>query len=246
MRTPSPPGYSARCSAAQAGAPRWLLASALSLFLFAPPASAATGLTAGSGAGVPGGALLIPISLNSDASVAALQFDLAAASSLLVSDGAVAANQSAGLRVLSREVSPGIRRVLVYRTDGLPLPGGELVSIPFLIAANASPGTIPLKLDNVVLSDLQFGRLPADQAAGAVTIASGETIEFRSVRFDEAGAFQLELRASAGRQIRIEVSSDLKSWTLLTTESAAGGAVRIVDANSGGAATRYYRASAAP
>jgi hypothetical protein len=206
----------------------------------------ATELRVGTGIGTPGGNALVPVTLSTDTSVIALQFDISASSPGLASDGAVAATALNRIRVASRELSPGLRRVLIFTQDSQPLPNGTLVNLPFSIAANASVGTTTVSPAQVLISNPQFGLVPYTASAGSITISSGSIAEFKSALFDATGVFQLELSATAGRSYRIEASPDLKSWSPLLTEFAVNSLLRVADTNAPRSPARFYRALTLP
>jgi hypothetical protein len=164
----------------------------------------------------------------------------------LASDGAVVAAALDRIQVASRELSPGVRRVLIFTQDSQPLPNGALLNLPFSIAANASAGTTTLSLGEVLISNPQFGPVPSTATAGAITITSGQTAEFKSALFDKTGVFQLELSATAGRSYRIELSPDLKTWSPLVTELAVNSLLRVADTNTVRSPARFYRALTLP
>ena len=141
--------------------------------IVATSAHAAAELKVSAGSGSPGSSVPIPVSLASDTPVLALQFDLAYPPASLISDGAVLSDPASGLTLVSRETSPGHRRVIIYSPLSKPLPNGPLVSIPFNIASDAASGTAKLSLDTVILADAQFQQVASIlETDGALTITS--------------------------------------------------------------------------
>jgi hypothetical protein len=61
-----------------------------------------------------------------------------------------------------------------------------------------------------------------------------------------AGQFVLGLNVEPGRQYRIEYSTDLRTWTTLTTVNSGHGVLTFTDTTSVGSARRYYRAIQLP
>ena len=61
-----------------------------------------------------------------------------------------------------------------------------------------------------------------------------------------SGQFVLGLDVEPGRQYRIEFSTDLRTWTVLTTVNSGHGVLTFTDTASVGSARRYYRAIQLP
>ncbi|MBI2925577.1 MAG: hypothetical protein HYY24_07725, partial [Verrucomicrobia bacterium] len=60
-------------------------------------------------------------------------------------------------------------------------------------------------------------------------------------RLDAAG-FHLQLRAESGQAVRLQRSTDLKTWTDWQTVTGTGSSQPLVDENAGADPVRFYRA----
>lgn len=207
-------------------------------------------VTAGTGTGAPGTSATVPLSFTSDLPVTAAQFDLVYPAASVSSDGGILSDEAAGLISVSRAISPGKRRFVIYSAGSKPLPSGALVQLSFHIPAQAAAGLVKLSLENAILSDATGHRVsPATLNAGALTITSGpppEEVRFTSALFDATGALQLQLSAPAGGLYALQRSLDLRTWTSFSTNSAPGGTARATDPSASGTPHRFYRAVLLP
>lgn len=82
--------------------------------------------------------------------------------------------------------------------------------------------------------------------AGAVTLNWAQTVASPIVltrpRLVDAGAVQFTLRGDPGDRYDVEVSPDLRTWTVLASVSNTTGEVVYTDRTTVGAARRFYRA----
>lgn len=60
------------------------------------------------------------------------------------------------------------------------------------------------------------------------------------------GSFQVRVRGIDGQAFRLEASTDLANWLLLTSDSLLGGLFDFVDAEASNLPTRFYRAGPVP
>ena len=217
-------------------------------FLCAPYRMAAgTELAMGTGTGTPGTLVVVPITLATEAPVLAVQFDLLSPPGSLTSQGAIANDSSSLISVHSREVEPGVRRVLVYSRNSAPLPNGVLASIAFQIPPATPFGRTPLSLRGAVVSDGSFRPAgPLTLTEGAVIVASALSAQFVAALFDSQGVLHLELTAAGGRTLSVQASPDLRFWTNLTLNLPASGSIQLTDTNAVTAPYRFYRAIVTP
>lgn len=145
--------------------------------LAAMPAMAAPDLFAGTGSGEPGQSVLIPVTVDTDGSVAALQLDLSFDASLLSVTGSVAGGALADHVFDWQEVAPGQVRLIFTTASASALSNGVLATLTLLIDDEAEPGTIPLMLDSVVQSDaLSILVNPTGLTDGSVEVLDGGTV----------------------------------------------------------------------
>ena len=134
---------------------KFALWSCLALFSTASFAQPAPSLGAGAADAAPGQAVTLPITLNSSATVVALQFDLGFDPSV-ISPAGITAGPALGGHVLDYQQVAAGRVRIVITTDSLAVLGdGSLGEMALQVAPGAMPGDYPLVLSNVVLADQQ-------------------------------------------------------------------------------------------
>lgn len=122
----------------------------------ASSAFAAPSLTVGAVSGAPGATVNVPVSISNDSSVSALQFDVLFDAAKISAVGVPtrgAALASTDHDLDSNLVSSGRFRVLLLSNSLTVVPNGEIVVIPFTIAANAPLGSVTLTLSDVEMVD---------------------------------------------------------------------------------------------
>jgi hypothetical protein len=156
------------------------------VMVFSTAVWAQPNLQIGSGSGVPGGAVSVPVTFTNSGSVAALQFDLQYNSANLTA-GSLTSGAALSPHVLySSAPSSGALRVVIIPPVVSPLPAtntGILVNIPLTISASANPGNYPLAISNpsVVFSDgsahlVGPGTLSNGQVTVQATVGSPEMV----------------------------------------------------------------------
>ncbi|HTD87530.1 MAG TPA: hypothetical protein VK850_13205, partial [Candidatus Binatia bacterium] len=111
---------------------------------------------------------------------------------------------------------------------------------------------LPEKLESVVIClrpSLLAGPLPGyvigRPSEAAAVIADNDTPDIRCISLSD-GVFHLCQPAPDGQCFRVECSTDLQQWTVLSTVTALEGAVRYADAEGIAYEHRFYRAIPVP
>lgn len=72
--------------------------------------------------------------------------------------------------------------------------------------------------------------------------ASDSQVKLQNCVREANGTFRFQVAAPAGATLMVESSTDLVTWTLVSTGLASGGVFEVVDAAAANQARRYYRA----
>ncbi len=96
-----------------------------------------------------GESLLLPMSIAGTSPVVAMQFDVRFTKAVVDVLGPIAAGDS-NHRVMSREVSEGLRRVVVFSRSNATLPKDVVIDVPMVMAAsNGGPVAPVLKIEGL-------------------------------------------------------------------------------------------------
>ena len=204
-------------------------------------------LSVGSTVGVPGSTVQVAINYTTDTNAPSLQFDLVYSTNYLSSGEPVAGNGLSDHLIGSNEVSPGLRRVLIFSFSNAPITNGVLVFVPFTIATNVPDQDEPLVLTNVVVSSADAQVVPASATNGTLAIAVLPP-QFSSIAPTNGGVIHLQLAGTAGRSYSIQATTNLQSpqWTTLQTGVATNGVLEFDDVSAGLFPRRFYRALVVP
>ena len=208
----------------------------LSAGLWAGSVWGQTSLSVGTVPAYPGTTVTVPMSLRQGSSAVAAQFDVAFNSSKVS-----ALEPALGFRLTnhvlrSRQVAPGVRRVLIYSLANSAMAGTNLspASLPFTVAPNEFVGSGPISPTNVVLARAD------GQAMTQPTLFSG-AIFTRPVNYLPNGTAQFFLPSEPDRSYLIQASSDLKSWVDLVQTNAVSSFLNLIDADAALYPQRFYR-----
>ena len=140
----------------------------------ATSALAAPSLTAGAVTGSPGATVNVPVSISNDSGVTALQFDVLFDAAKISAVGVPtrgAALASTDHDIDSNLVSAGRFRVLILSNSLQVVPNGEIVIIPFTIAASAPTGvSVPLTLSDVEMVDANANVVASSLTHGHIDV----------------------------------------------------------------------------
>lgn len=127
-------------------------------------------LDVGTVSGVPGATVSVPVDVITDQSIAALQFDLNYAPTLVTPTGATLGAAASDHRIASAVVS-GRYRVVIYSPTNAPLVPARLANVTFTIAAGATAQTVPIVIQSVVLSSAAAVSIPTTALdPGSITV----------------------------------------------------------------------------
>src|SRR5687767_6804615 len=115
--------------------------------------SAQISVSVGNVPGYPGGTVSVPVSLRQAADKAvAAQFDVAFNAGKVSAADSLGTVRLANHTVKSREITPGVRRTLVYSLNNTNVRGtnGPIVQMPFTVSSQETIGSGPLTLANVI------------------------------------------------------------------------------------------------
>jgi Cohesin domain len=195
-------------------------------------------ISVGSSPAYPGVSISVPVALTGASNVVAAQFDVAFNPARVTSAGALPTPASAQEMVLSREIAPGVRRVLVFSLNNGVITNRELARMPFTVAPQEYAGSGPLTPVNAILA--------TDDASALVpvTLNSG-TIFMRPVNLLPDGHVQFFLPATPDQRYFIQATTNLVDWINLSTNIATGAFLESVDVDAAAYPYRFYRWQAA-
>ena len=207
---------------------------AIAMALSADPLVAQTLLSVGSTPAYPGATVNVPVNLAHATNVVAAQFDVAYDASRVSSSAVVPDPHSTRHTVVSREIAPGLRRVLVFSRQNAAITNRSPVSVPFTLSSAEYNGSGPLTPSNAILA-----RNDAT-AVDPLSLISG-TIFVRSVYRFPDGHVQFFLPATPDQRYYVQASSDLEQWVNISTNVAAGTFMDLVDVDAASFDYRFYR-----
>ena len=222
---------------------RLLLAAAIAACGPMHSARAAAGLTGGNAFGPPGATVAFPIRFDSDVPVVAVQFDVVFDETRLTSEPGAAGGAAADHVATSASTSAGVRRVILYSASNAALKNGTLVNIPFRIAPATPEGTLTVSLTNVLLANAGANSVtPVSLTAGHFSITTAMPALLEPLERNPDGTVQFTFTGTSGRTYITEASTDLISWTPISTNQLSGTLTNITDTAAGGLTRRFYRA----
>jgi hypothetical protein len=138
--------------------------------------------------------------------------------------------------VKSRQIAPGVRRTLAYSLSNTNVPGtnGPIVTLPFTVSPQETAGSGPLTPGNVILAR-------ADGTALAPVGLSAGTIFVRTVNLLPDGHVQFFLPSTNDQRYAIQATSNLVDWVNISTNTATGEFMDLLDVDAAGLPYRFYR-----
>lgn len=128
-------------------------------------------LDVGTASGTAGSVVSVPVDLATDQAIAAMQLDLTFPSTVVTPTAAVLGG-SASNHVLASAVVGSVYRVVIYSTTNAPLTSGRLTNVTFTISGAATPQTVPIGIQGVVLSSASaVGIATTGLDAGSITVS---------------------------------------------------------------------------
>lgn len=209
--------------------PTWALLGLTSLAVASEPR-----LTLGNAPGYPGAPTSVPLLLRDATNVVALQLDVTFNPDTV---GATpdAMTQSIGGRVVkSREIAPGVLRVLVYSRNNQAFTNISLGRLPFTVQPGVYTNSGPIIPHNIIALAKDTSEVKP------VTLESG-TIFSAPVNVNPDGSASFFLASQPGLRYVLEYSPDLFQWTPFATNVASSEFLETLDIEAPGSETRFYR-----
>jgi hypothetical protein len=206
----------------------------LGLALWSGWATGQTTLSVGNVPAYPGGSLLVPIGWNRASNVVAAQFDLAFDPSRVTGGAALSHLPGSGQIVLSRELSPGVRRVLVFSLQNSVITNRSPVQLPFTVSPSEYISSGPLTPQNAIMARKD------GTAVTPVALRSG-TIFVRPVNFLPDGHVQFFLPSTPDQRYIIQATTNLVNWVNISTNVASGTFLDLIDVDAVSNPYRFYR-----
>ena len=208
-----------------------------SFLLAASSGAAQTSLTVGSVPGFPGATVPVPVNVRQrGASAVAAQFDVTfnpgKVSALTALRGARLTNHV----LRSRQIAPGVERILIYSLETAPLGGTNtsITSLPFIVSPTEFVGSGPLTPDNVVLATADGAQVPGvGLGVGAIFV--------QPVNLLPNGHVQFFLHSTQDQRYAIQATTNLVNWVNIGTNTAPGDFMNLLDVNAAGLPYRFYR-----
>ncbi len=213
---------------------RMLILSMAVLFSCSTVLGAGTSLTVPQVAGYPGLTVSVPVHLTRATNVTAGQFDVAFDSTKVIASAPELNYGAPGHVLRSREIAPGVRRVLFYSLNNTVASNRVTTAMPFTLPANERTGSGPIVPGNVKLS-----RPDASEVA-PVTAIPGEVFVVPAY-VQPNGRAQFFFSSQAGTNYVVQASTDLQNWTNLSTNTATSDFLDLVDTDAVLYPWRFYR-----
>ena len=219
-----------------------MTATRISILALAVTSSVASGLFAqtslnvGNVPGYPGAMLSVPVSMRKATNVTAVQFDVAYNTAKVAAGQVPSAGVFSNHVVRSREIAPGVHRVLVYSRSNAVITvtnSGTAVEIPFTVSPTEYVGSGPIVPSNARLAQ------PDATPVSPLALNSG-AIFVRSVNLQPEGA-QLFLPSESGANYVVEATTNFVEWTNVSTNIALGGYLSSFDSFATNSPHRFYR-----
>src|SRR6266850_64934 len=205
------------------------------IVLAANAALAQTSLNIGSTPGYPRTTVSVPIDLRRASNAVAAQFDVGFNQNKVTAGEIVPVASLASHIVRSREIAPGVRRVLVYsRSNGAFQSNGFSANLPFSISANEHVSSGPITPANLIVAR-------RDGIAVAPVGSESGTIFIGPVHRNPDGQVQFFLPSLEDERYLIQASTNLLDWMTLTNVVAASEFMDLVDADAPKFPHRFYR-----
>jgi hypothetical protein len=174
-------------------------------------------------------------------SVVAAQFEVAFNAGKVSAGAPVKTARLAHHTVKSREIAPGLRRTLIYSANNGVILGtnGPMATLPCLVPPLETVGSGPLTPDHVILAAVD------GQALAPVVLSAG-TIFVHPVNVLPDGQVQFFLYSTEDQRYLIQATTNLVDWVTLSTNTATGSFMDLMDIDAAGHPYRFYRWQSLP
>jgi hypothetical protein len=207
------------------------------IFAGAVTAHTQPALSVANAPGFPGSTVSLPVSLRRATNVTALQFDVAYNPAKVTAGALVPGALFSNHVVRTREVAPGVHRVLAFSRVNAAVTvtnSAAAATLPFTVSPREYVSSGPIMPSNVVLAR------PDATAVVPVTLNSG-TIFVRPVNLLPSGEAQFFLPSEPDTRYLIQATTDFVTWVNLTNTTATANFMDLVDADAGRYPYRFYR-----
>jgi hypothetical protein len=194
-----------------------------------------TSLTVGNTPGFPGTTVSVPVSARRATNIVAAQFDVAFTPGKVASGDATLGTVFGQHVIQSREIAPGIRRVVVYSFSNATLQtNGFAATLPFQLSPQEHDSSGPLTPTNAILA-----RRDAT-AIAPVQLNSGQVFA-RPVFLHPDGRAEFFLAAEADHRYVVQATTNFVDWRNISTNIATGEFLDLFDAEALFHPFRFYR-----
>jgi hypothetical protein len=195
--------------------------------------SAQTTLTVGNTPAYPGATVSVAVTPRHATNAVAGQFDLVFNTNKVISGHNMSVTSSRH-KVRSREMAPGVRRVVSYSLANTAISNRPLAAIPFTLSAREYVGSGPITPTNILLAKRDATALTP------VTGISGQVFA-RPVNRNSDGTVQFFLPSQPDTRYLIQATTDFVHWVNLTNTTALGNFMDLVDEDATRYPYRFYR-----
>jgi len=194
-------------------------------------------LSIGSVPAYPGSVVTMPVRLAAATNVTAMQFDLAFNPTRSTPTAAIRSGAFSNHIVHSREIAPGVRRVLAYSLANAAVTitnSSQILSLPFSVPATEYVGSGPLLPRNAVLAH-------RDATSVEPLMLTPGSIFVRPVNPLADGTVQFFLPSEPDERYLIQATTNFLQWINLTNLTAFGDFMDLVDIDAAKHPYRFYR-----
>jgi len=197
-------------------------------------------LSVGNVPGFPGATVSVPVQLRNVTNATAAQFDLQSNPARVSFGAPLLGERMSNYVIRSREVSPGVHRVVVYSPLNPILTGTNrtLAQLQARLTGNEFGGSGPLQASNVYVARRNGDRVaPLSTRVGAVFA--------RPVNRREDGVVDFFLPSRPDERYLIQATTNFEHWVNLTNTVAFGSFMQLVDTDAPRYPYRFYRSALA-
>lgn len=203
-----------------------------------PHATNAAIITAGGVRGIPGATVSVPLSVSHTGAVSAVQCDLTYNPGRMTAGLLQAGLLSSDQTLRTRQIAPGVHRVLVYQNVPSLLPTNVVLGgLPFSLPSGQLSGGGRITISNAVVSS------PNALAVAPVQLRHGGVL-VESIYRGSDGVVDLFLIVQSNRTYVVQATTNFSTWINIATNFAAQDYIVVQDASAVDNPLRFYRAVA--
>jgi hypothetical protein len=151
-----------------------------------------------------------------------------------VSSGTAVAGPSPRHKIRSREIAPGVRRVVAYSLANTAFTNRTVATIPFTLSPREYVGSGPITPINILM--VKRDGMPLTP----VSAVSGQVFA-RPVNRNPDGSVQFFLPSQPDTRYLIQATTDFVTWESLTNTTATGNFMDLIDTDAERYLYRFYR-----